>query len=188
MSNHAILDASVDLETRHSVGPSGLEDDQANSLFDQEAGGIMEEILREADSSKDFATARRKVFEIIEKGSLHEHREVLFQMVDKLEAGYKGTAQEKGKSRDPGERSKRNAEPEGDGNELERDRRRKKARIENSSDSSEEEDQVRSNPPVFGWSGRNATPKGSSGYRNLELAQKTNVLWQHYIKNKKSAL
>ena len=31
-------------------------------------------------------------------------------------------------------------------------------------------------------------PKGASGYWNLELAQKTNVLQQHYIKNKKSAL
>src|SRR5260370_36223557 len=98
MSNHAIMDAGLDIKTQNSAGPSGLEDDQTNSLFDQEASGIMEEILCEVDSSKDFTMARRRVFDIIKKGSLHKHREVLFQMVNKLEAGHKVVALEKGKS------------------------------------------------------------------------------------------
>ena len=116
MSNNAIMDAGLDVKTQNSAGPSGLEDDQANSLFDQEASGIMEEILHEADSSKDFAMARRKVFDIIEKGGLHEHWEVLFQMVNELEVGHKGTTLEKGKGHDLGEWAKRGAEPEGDDN------------------------------------------------------------------------
>ena len=35
-------------------------------------------------------------------------------MVDKFEAGHKGTALEKGKGCDPGEQAKRGTEPEGD--------------------------------------------------------------------------
>ena len=63
----------------------------------------MEEILCEADASKDYAVARKRVLEIVEKGNLHEHREVLFQMVDELEVGHKAATQEKGKGQDPAE-------------------------------------------------------------------------------------
>ena len=103
MSNHANLGTVTDVEAQNTAGPSGLNDDQTSSLFDQEPRGIMEEILCEADSLKDYAMARQKVFEVIEEGGLHAHREVLFQMVDELEAGHKGSALEKGKNHDPGE-------------------------------------------------------------------------------------
>ena len=57
------------------------------SLFDRAISGTLEGILTQAESSRDSSQARRDTLELIKKHGIHEHRETIFKILDKAEAG-----------------------------------------------------------------------------------------------------
>jgi len=138
-------------------GESG--DNNPDSPFDGAISGALEEILHRADSSRDFAKARQDILELIEKNGLREHRETIFKILDKVEAGTTKVLQpelDKGKGRDPGEHrpGKRKRATEG-GDTQEHSKRRALAEKSDISDggSSGDSDSSGEEEP-YPWTGK----------------------------------
>ena len=163
------------------------------SPFDQEPSRILEGILQDAASSRDYRRARKEAFDLIEEHGLHHAREQVFKMLDQFEAGVDidpSSAGDKGKGRDVGERPKRQHE-ELDNNEPGPKRRRKNTgrdRKSSGSDDGSSESEGDGLKLTFSWTSQPDQYARHRNYQNLPLANQMNEIREYHIRHKKKAL